>query len=343
MNLYLFPEVISDFDGYGIAVKQGYQKLNPKEEDLVIWYTKKKDIPFLKKNDIVIDKSKITLKKRLLNVLKCSPSTQLNYNDLKFLKKYEFNEIHCDEILFFKALRQIYPEKHITVRLHNNFSRIYTRYKMLNNIKIDWKFKLILFLCRNVEKYIMNDKNSHKIFLTEEDKDYYTQTFGIKTDSEVWSFPLDSKKIIDARQENPILKKKLIWFGGIDPHKESSVYWFIKKVYIPLKKEIPELEFHLWGRGTKIFSDSSKNIFGHGFYDGHDFPDKEGLYINPDLLGGGIKLKVLSYLNEGQPFISTQFGFEGYSEDLIDEKFCIVKDASEWNDTIYNYFNNYSC
>lgn len=335
MNLYIFPEAISKVDGYGIAVNYAYERLQPQEDDIIVWYTKQQIVPHVKSNDIVIDKSKISVFKRIGNVIRCNPSTQLNSNDLKFLKKYDFEHIHCDEILFFKALRELFPDKHITVRLHNNFARIYTRYTMLRNVKIDWKFKLILHLCKHSEKYIMNDRNSYKIFLTDEDRDYYTQVFGIQSDSEVWAFKPDELKMTERRRKLS-LSKRLIWFGGLDAHKTSSVIWFVNEVFLPLREDISDLEFHLWGRGTQKLNDPVNGIYGHGFFEGENFPDYESLYINPDLLGGGIKLKLLTYLNEGIPFISTQYGFEGYSEKLIDEEFCIVKAAPEWKMSIYN-------
>ena len=58
------------------------------------------------------------------------------------------------------------------------------------------------------------------------------------------------------------------------------------------------------------------------------------IYVNPDVIGGGIKLKLMNLMEEGVPFISTPFGFEGYSHDLMDDRFCIVEEMDRWADRI---------
>ena len=86
MNLYIFPEAASHHNGYGIGVDFAYKKLKPQKDDLVVWYTKEKDIPYLKSNDVVISKN-ISVFKRVKNVLRGRPSTELDVNDLLFLKE----------------------------------------------------------------------------------------------------------------------------------------------------------------------------------------------------------------------------------------------------------------
>ena len=40
------------------------------------------------------------------------------------------------------------------------------------------------------------------------------------------------------------------------------------------------------------------------------------------------------------PFITTPFGFEGYSTSLIDDFFCVVKEGEKWSETIINFIKN---
>ncbi len=334
MDLFLFPEAASLKNGYGIGVEFAYNKLKPKEEDIVVWYTSEKNIPYLKNNDVVISR-KISKWKRIKNVLKCRPSTELNACDLSFLRGKKFDNIHCDEILFFHALREIFPHQHINVRLHNVFARILERKKLMN-ISIDPKFHLILHLCRKSEVEIMRDKNSTKIFVAQEDCDYYRSMFGKTSDSEVWKYnPQKANNVFW-----PIKDKKLVWFGGLDVHKKSSVEWFVKDVFLPLYEKDPEFEFHVFGRGSSCFNNPDCNIFGYGFYDGKSkWPMSNCLYINPDTIGGGIKLKLMSLIEDGVPFITTPFGFEGYNKDLIDNKICHVVELDRWKEYIESIFN----
>lgn len=329
MNLYIFPEAACKNNGYGIGVDFAYRKLQPKEEDLVVWYTEVENFPFKRNNDIIISR-KISFLKRVMNILRCRPSTELSASDLSFLKGKKFDHIHCDEIIFFHALRHYYPTQHIDVRLHNVFARILER-KRIMGLSLDPLFHLILFLCRKSEVEIFRDKNSKKIFISYEDMNYYTSMFGKTSDAEVWPYiPCISKE-----QKWKVSSKKLIWYGGLDAHKISSIQWFIKDVYMKLKSKHTDLEFYLYGRGTDKFDDRVNGIYGKGYYQGNGkWPLQDCLYINPDIIGGGIKLKIMSLFEDGIPFITTPFGFEGYSPNLIDGKICHVAECEKWNETI---------
>ena len=94
------------------------------------------------------------------------------------------------------------------------------------------------------------------------------------------------------------------------------------------------MEFHLYGKNTERFNSPQDEIFGNGFYKGEGFPMENSLYINPDIIGGGIKLKLMDLFEGGIPFISSPFGYEGYSKDLIDSKYCHVVESELWADYI---------
>jgi hypothetical protein len=143
------------------------------------------------------------------------------------------------------------------------------------------------------------------------------------------------------KEENIKLNRKIVWFGGIESHKTQSICWFINDIFKEVRKKIPDMEFHLYGNNTKKFSNPINGIYGHGHYAGKEFPMKSNaLFINPDIIGGGIKLKLITYLNEKVVFLSTPFGFEGYDKELIDGKYCIVKEPDRWTETIIRMFLN---
>lgn len=182
----------------------------------------------------------------------------------------------------------------------------------------------------SLEREIFNDRNVTKIFISEEDANYYTLMTGYSKDAVVWAYEANKELMLKNRSEF-ILNKKLVWFGGVEAHKIKSVEWFINEVFVQIKESIPDIEFHLYGKSTEIFNDTKLKVFGHGFYNSDGFPFKgEALYVNPDIIGGGIKLKLLTYFDNGIPFISTPFGYEGYDKSLIDNKFCYVEEMDTW-------------
>lgn len=324
MNLYLFPSAPSNNNGYGIAVEYAIKKKQPHNDDIIVWYTNvpRDKIEGYQGHHIIINKASFYSIKSVSNILLGRARLELNYNDLSFLQKYEFDTIHCDEVFFYRALRKIFPEKRFTVRLHNCYARILDRKRLLN-LTLDSKFTKTLEIMYKLEREIFNDRNTYKIFISEEDRNYYTNNFGITSDSEVWPFIPDVTKPKDEAVQT--FDHKLVWFGGIQSHKKASVDWFVNTQYPLIRQSIPDIELHMWGYGTREYNNPEKRVFGYGFYDGRDkYPMAKALYINPDIIGGGIKLKLLKLIEDGVPFITTPFGYEGYPQNLIDNRRIMV-------------------
>lgn len=331
MDLFLFPAPATLDGGYNFGVYFAYNKLRPKPDDIVVWCANTSNIPYFKDNDILILLPKLFSFKSALKIAQNRFHHEIDLRDLKMLKEFDFENIHCDEVTFYPAIRKLFPDRKINLRLHNCFARIVERERVLG-VKQDWRFERKMKALSRLEINIFNDKNVHKIFISDEDRNYYTLMTGNKSDSEVWNYiPLINNQPQNINESIT----KLVWFGGVEGHKTSSVLWFIEKVFPIIKKKIPIVEFHLWGSQTDQFNNPSKNIYGHGRYPSDNLPLKgKALYVNPDVIGGGIKIKLMTYFKEGVPFISTPFGFEGYKDDLIDNNFCYVEEMENWADKI---------
>ena len=191
-----------------------------------------------------------------------------------------------------------------------------------------------------LESEIFRDRNVYKIFISDEDRDFYRSTYGVFDDSESWLFSPDIK-LMKSNRKVLHLDNKVTWFGGVESHKECSVRWFVNSVLPQLRSSIPDIEFHLWGKNTRQFDDPHHNIYGHGFYSGEEMPLNNSLYVNPDIIGGGVKLKLMTLMENGVPFVSTPFGFEGYERSLIDGEFCSVVEEKKWAEEILKVLNNH--
>lgn len=337
-NLYFFPEAPVSTNGYGCAVRSDYLRLKPKKEDTIIWYTNNIDHDYKSANDIIIKREPLWSVKRVISVLQGKVSVEVKSHDLRILHS-NYDSIFCGDVIAYRALRSLFPDTHIAVRFHNCFSRIRHRMQLLKVSSSDWKFIINLASLSRLESEIFRDKNCTKIFITEEDRDYYSMMTGKSSDCIIWPFSIDKSKGIKNRDIfNPNTKiRKIVWFGGVEAHKSDSVKWFIKEIYPYLKEWNNNIEFHLWGKNTEKFNCPHDRIFAHGYYDGSDFPfADEALYINPDIIGGGVKTKLQSYYENGIPFITTPFGFEGYDKSLVDDRFCMVEQPENWIKSIIN-------
>lgn len=325
MDLYLFPAPADDYGGYDIAVKDAYLKLSPKDNDVVVWANLFERPHCAKDGDYVVFYKPFKSFHTIFKLLSGFLNYEFSEKDLEFLKDKEFDNIHCDDIVFYRAIRKLYPDKKISLRFHNVFSRIYDRCFMLN-INAGWRLYGKMFLSRYLERRIFNDRNVFKYFLTKEDADYYHLITGAK-DYQVWNMSIiKHTKVYEHIQH-------IVWYGGIEGHKQSSVEWFIRDVWPSIFEKRTDIDFHLYGKFSEGYNNPTMRIYGHGRYDGNDMPFvTSGLFINPDLMGGGIKIKIKTYLESGVRFLSTPFGFEGYDNSCIDNNQCYVVPIHDWKD-----------
>lgn len=336
MNVFFFPINPFRSNGYSIAVKNDLSKLQIDQNDIIVWYEYTNDTFY--GNDVVLLRPPKFAISRIVKVLQNHINCEVTAGDLKQLDLKQVNDVFCGDVIFYRAVRELFPTKRITVRFHNCFARIQDRIRLLGN-KVNLKFKIQMRAYYQLEKEIFNDSNVHKVFISEEDRDYYCSMFGKRSDSEVWGFCPDMNKAVSARIDSK--KTKLVHYGGLQTHKIDSLKWFINDVFIPLHLHKPNVEFHLWGAGSEAFDNPGRGIFGHGFYKGDGMPlVDDGLYVNPDLIGGGVKIKLIDYFEKGASFITTPFGFEGYPLDYIDNKFYYMVEPDEWLPFLKQYFSN---
>lgn len=342
MDLFIYPQAASYTNGYGIGVNYAYEKITPKPDDIVVWYTSEKrdKMLYVRDSDVIIRRKRPISFAAIRNLFRGKTHAELTAHDLSFLRDMQFDYIHCDEVIFYRALRKLFPDKKLTVRFHNCFSRIWVRTQFLNR-PLGFKYWLNIKLLKKLETEIFADRKVHKIFISDEDRDFYCSNYGITSDSETWYY-LPDINLIQKNRSEIVLDNKIVWFGGMDTHKISSVKWFASEVFPLLLKFNPKLEFHLWGGGTEFFNRPQHRIFGHGFFEGEGLPSRTSLYVNPDIIGGGIKLKIMSLLENGAVVITSPFGFEGYKKDLIDNKYCYVVEEGHWLEVIENILTKYS-
>jgi hypothetical protein len=333
MNLYLFPESAIENNGYGIVVNKDYETLFPEKSDCIVWYAKnsKYNLKY-KPTDYILKRPGLINIKRFKNIFLNKPGVEVTMKELSFLKNQKFDYIFCGDVCFYRAIRKLFSNNHITVRFHNCFSRILYRKKLLN-ISLGFKFNLNLYSISKLEQEIFLDRYTEKIFISEEDKHFYELMTGYN-DGKIWPIKVNREK----KYKNRVAIKffdKIVWFGGVEAHKERSLNWFIKSVFPKIKNEINNIEFHLWGQNTQRYNKPKEKIYGHGVYTGESLPLKHSaLFINPDIIGGGVKIKLKTYFEEEVVFISTPYGYEGYDRNFIDNKYCFVVESDKWVEQI---------
>jgi len=336
-RLFFFPEAPNNFNGYGIAVSEDLKKFVFSDSDLIVFYTDKLkgDIEKYIKlpgQVVVIKRNKNLMKlfKSRFRIL--NPGRFWDNEVLNTVSNNEIEYIFCGDTIFYEFIHLFFADKSskIAIRFHNNWHKIKSRIRLLK-VKVNLKFYItnLLIDIRTERKAFLNRK-ADKYFISTSDLAYYRlitgnrdgQVWGVTefSDAEVSGLGAADKNISNSFDvaANALRHKRFIWFGTVVAHSVDGVNRFISDIFKPLQSEYPSLEFHLYGYGTEAFNSTVNNIYAHGIYKGDSLPMKnEGLYILPDLTGGGIKLKVNSFIVNEVCFLSTPFGVEGYSIDKL--------------------------
>lgn len=335
-RIFFFPDVPHLGNGYGIAVTEDIKRFKFVESDLIVFYADgdKEDIIArleLPSQILLIKRNKkpvklVQSKLRLLN-----PGRFWNTGLFRNFDTSEVAYVFCGDTVFYEFVHLFFidtPAK-IAIRFHNNWHKVKSRIGFLK-LKTNFKFYVtnLLIDIRTERKAFLNRK-ADKYFISTSDLAYYRLLTGNR-DGEVWGVTESSDTAgskLDPVDDIPsglvdVVKAlrfhRFIWFGSVVAHSVDGINRFITEVFEPLKLLYPSLEFHLYGYGTEAFNSLGNNIVAHGIYKGEGLPmQNEGLYVLPDLTGGGIKLKVDSFIENEVCFLSTPFGVEGYSLDKL--------------------------
>jgi len=100
------------------------------------------------------------------------------------------------------------------------------------------------------------------------------------------------------------------WQPNID-----AVDWIIKEVLPYLRKSIPQLLFHVAGKGSdQIARWQTTGVQCHGFVpDARSFIAEHGIFISGLKAGSGVKMKVLEAMSVAAPMVLTAKSAEGLS------------------------------
>ncbi len=341
MNLYLFPCFPDSSSGYGIAVSSDIISLNCSPNDYFIFISDKKQENTLYKNSLVIYRRNPFF--MLLNFFfKGHPSffSSLYIYVLFYLKfrLYKFDLLFIGDINYF-GIQNYFVFKDVKLRLHNVYLKIYNNLSKFDFSKEYLKFYYEVLIGCTLEKSVIRYSKNNKIdilCISEQERDFLINKFSLK--ASVLKIPFDCK--ISEGQINKFhWDNRIVWLGGLSSHKLLCMKYFEKNIYPELKGNIKNLRFELYGKGTEKFSMPDMDVFGYGFIDNFDFKSfSNSIFINPDLVGGGVKLKILSLVQNNVFFLTTHLGSEGFNKDELGSR-VIIDDIENWK-SILNSFKN---
>ena len=240
--------------------------------------------------------------------------------ELEAHKTLEQDQVFIGDITVFRQeLRLGCCRKSRVLRLHNLFLRTLfslTFVTLLKRPRRNGRFLAACLYYSAMEIRALVSRPSEIIFISQTDRLFFERiaqrtpwAFGTPETS-VWSLTPKLPRVI--RQ---IDATKLVWFGGTEGHKLDGLHRFLNQVLPEIRRTSPEVEFHLFGKGTECFHDPARSVHGNGFWSGPDLPfSGQGVFIVPDTVGLGIKVKVFDLIESGCHILSTPEGLIGYED-----------------------------
>ena len=316
--------------GYNTAVADDVFRLGERDDDFTIVYPHPGQ-PLPDGVATIKRPSKLSAL-RLMNTIRMRSSTETTPAQIKAVTgDRKFDEIFCGETTFYRSLRALYPNQRMMVRFHNFFSLPRCRQEF-HQYKIAPIFKLNLSMFSRLEREICRDPLADIILIAHAEKDFLQLQYPGRN-IEVWNPPIE----VASERKTPTVAR-LAYMGSLAHHQRDGMKYFIEKVMPALRQKRPNLKFHMFGNGSEQWNNPSAGVHGHGFYDGEGMPlDGDALFICPDLLGGGIKIKVGDWLTWGLPFITTRYGLDGYNLPEMDN--VLVSELDDWVNSIPAYFD----
>ncbi|MFM8595990.1 MAG: glycosyltransferase family 4 protein [Flavobacteriales bacterium] len=130
---------------------------------------------------------------------------------------------------------------------------------------------------------------------------------------------LTSIKYLPASIEQPeyfsnLDQISLCFIGAFDWQPNiDAVDWIIKEVLPLLQKSLPNIQFHIAGKGSdQQMRWQTSNVVCHGFVpDSKQFIAQHGIFISGLQAGSGVKMKVLEAMSVKAPMVLTEKSAEG--------------------------------
>jgi hypothetical protein len=332
MNLYVFPSYPGQDNGYRKAVGNDLHYFNPLAQDTVIYFDTVEDPS---KGGRFLSRSRRRFRRIASNLLKMSPFSEVSADDLKQLFTIpDFEAIICGEVVFYRALRKLFPGRRMIVRLHNFYSLIPIKLKF-RPVPIGLKYLYTIDSMSRLEREILSDPLCSCMFITEEEMNAGKL---LQPKLECSVLPIAGLGSWPQGAENPETRKLIIFGSLMAPHTKTGVNYFIKRIFLGFHL-CDRYELHLFGSGTETYDDPRRDIYGHGFYKGSTLPfEGKGLFLVPDIYGLGIKMKINDLLSQGACVLATPEAMFGYPHQGLPNLH--IADLGAWSDIINDLYSH---
>ena len=172
---------------------------------------------------------------------------------------------------------------------------------------------------------------------TEKDRDVIIEDVGGSIQDKLLIAPNGIKESLLDLQYNQHNDKRLLHIGGLARNRRDLVFWFLKEVFLPLKKEMPDISIQLAGSVQEADRRTLQDMPGVeplGFVsDVKDVLTQATMSIAPLFMRSGLVNKIADSMAAGVPSSGTAVfnGFPGFENGVHGFD---VADAPAWRNVL---------
>ena len=206
-------------------------------------------------------------------------------------------------------LRELVPDAVIVARSHNVVADVVRKQITAASLSLKPLYTLESVRWQSLERLFV--QASDRVWaITDADSVLLQQIYG-RPDIICLPVSVSVEKYssIDIRKGD---ETTFIFIGSIDLKKAHGVHVFLREIWPILKSIKPELRFVVAGRLSARCSLDADGVEYIGYVDDDAALYAEGRFaLNPQILGGGIKLKSLHSMAAGRILVATNNGVQG--------------------------------
>lgn len=233
----------------------------------------------------------------------------------ELLQQQEFDVIQLEGLYlmpYVPLIRSLSSAK-VVLRQHNAEYLIWKRLaEAETNPLRKWYLNLLTHRLQQFEKASLNQVD---LILAISNKDAETfKKMGATSPIYVQSFGLELTGSAPMTPTKDV-RFNLYHLGAMDwrPNQEAMLY-FIRKVFPIVRRQFPQVNFHLAGRKMPRFFLQSNwpqvKVYGE-VADAQTFEKDKSILVVPLRAGGGVRIKILRAMAAGKAIVSTSVGAEG--------------------------------
>ncbi len=205
------------------------------------------------------------------------------------------------------GLRRRLPDVAMAVRSHNVWTKAFDGFQRDGRLpeRLAWRLEL--------HKLRRHEQTASRLAdrfwaISENDAREYTDRLGIRCHG-VLGVSMEAARYADVQPGSPL---SVVHMGLTDKRKAAGLRRFISEAWPSIRRQVPQARLVLAGRGSDRLADAELGIDGLGFVtDEKALLDKGLIFVNPQQIGSGVKLKSIVAMLAGKALVATPTGIEG--------------------------------